>query len=219
MPRITIGLLVLAGGIFSALPFWKGALSSEGSQERISRRENSLSLQISAPHALPFRQAIPDNGNDTAIFSPPLKASQKTTVAAQNSLPLEKVRESDPLSPLWGNSRFDKRESPIVSNQGFSSTDLFPKINPNQMSHADNSRTTKHQLILTEVEPCHHKIQDTDTLSSISQKYYKTEQAANLLFNRNRDCLLTPSSLPVGVEIYIPDTEEINEMWLLSHDK
>jgi nucleoid-associated protein YgaU len=54
-------------------------------------------------------------------------------------------------------------------------------------------------------QPRRHKIVDGDTLAALAERYLGSAARAGELFQANRDVLLDPQLLPIGVELRIPD--------------
>jgi nucleoid-associated protein YgaU len=49
-----------------------------------------------------------------------------------------------------------------------------------------------------------HKIVDGDTLPALAERYLGAASRAREIFDANRDLLLDPELLPIGVELKIP---------------
>jgi hypothetical protein len=58
--------------------------------------------------------------------------------------------------------------------------------------------------VLTEDAKRSHKIVDGDTLASLAERFLGSASRAGEIFERNRDVLLDPNLLPIGVELKIP---------------
>ena len=56
-------------------------------------------------------------------------------------------------------------------------------------------------------EPALHRIVNGDTLENLALEYYGDPRKAVLIFESNRDALLNPAILPLGVDLKIPNVE------------
>jgi len=174
--KIALAFCVLLTGICSASLF---------------RRD---STQPVSPDPLPEEQLLIRHRADASPPTVRTRAVRKSAAAEpassssapeqQPSTLLKPSERREPPPPLA--SDYPKTDRPASSRWGSSMDMMLPVA----ASTEDSMRT--------------HKIVDGDTLASLAERFLGSSQRAKEIFDLNRDILLDPNLLPIGVVLKIP---------------
>lgn len=71
-------------------------------------------------------------------------------------------------------------------------------------------RTTQPQQAVGGAQPATYRVRDGDDLASIAERFYGHPGAASRLWAANRDRLSDPAILPIGLDLQLPPTWEVD---------
>jgi nucleoid-associated protein YgaU len=218
--RLTWCLIVLAAGVFCAMPFYRGhGLVPDAPQRRpvnSDSAEQQSQSRSGAPMAAAIALRIPSN--DPQAEAGPAAAGRSTPLLPE----AESKSGSTALSDMPGT-----REPPRIAAEFPPSRESVPPANqvgPNSsMKWNDSQRTARSVLDGSQVHgsaasteardsdgPRMHRLRDGDTLHRIAERYLGNPDRWQEILAANRDTLTSAELLPIGKSIRIPPRHTAN---------
>lgn len=142
-----------------------------------------------------IRQGVNNNSPNGATYQPEVRGNAPAT-----------EHDSTTSNPLYNKNNYANQNNTPNNSQNII-VKPKPDINSNTNRVQPERHTLKNHPDFVEVKPAvrAHHVQQNETLSDISKKYYGTVRHWRLIYEHNKSVLPNPNVVREGVRIVIPD--------------